>query len=79
MKLEELIAKMEQIEEQAAVSLHEYPGGHTKERLRLLLAIAKQVRAHLTDQLESGSREALLDDGDVKVHVLQGRTPSANS
>ena len=74
MKLEELIAKMEQIEEQAAVTLHEYPGGHAKERLRLLLAIAKQVRAHLTDQMESGSREALLvEDREVKVHVLDDR------
>jgi hypothetical protein len=78
MKLEELIAKMEQIEEQASLTLHEYPHGHTKERVRLLLAIAKQVRNHLTDQLAAGSREALPPDGEVKVAVLDDRK-AANS
>lgn len=56
LKLEELIAKMQQIEEQVALTLHEYPHGHTIERQRLVLAIAKQVRAHLLDQLRGGQR-----------------------
>ena len=75
MKLEELITKMQQIEEQASLTLHEYPHGHTKERVRLLLAIAKQVRAHLADQLQAGGREAL---NEVKVAVLDDRK-AANS
>lgn len=78
MKLEELVTKMEQIEEQAALTLQEYPHGHTKERLRLLLAIAKQVRAHLSDQLGAGSRQALRADGEVKVGILDDRK-AANS
>lgn len=58
LKLEELIAKIEQIEQQAALTLHEYPNGHTVERQRLVLAIARQVRSRLVDQLEAGEREA---------------------
>ncbi len=54
LKLEELIAKIEQIEQQAALTLHEYPRGHTLERQRLVMALAKQV---LVDQLESGERQ----------------------
>ena len=59
LKLEELISKIEQIEQQAALTLHEYPQGHTVERQRLILAIAKQVRARLVDQLEAGERDHL--------------------
>lgn len=58
MSLEELVAKMQQIEDQVSLTLQEYPRGHTIERQRLVLAIAKQVRAHLSDQLEAGSRQA---------------------
>jgi hypothetical protein len=72
MKLEELITKMEQIEEQAALTLHEYPHGHTRERQRLVMAIAKQVRAHLLDQLEAGARESLASQREVKVRVIDG-------
>jgi hypothetical protein len=56
MKLEDLITKMEQIEQQAALTLDEYPDGLTVERQRLVLAIARQVRAHLVDQLRGGPR-----------------------
>ena len=62
LKLEELITKMQQIEEQVALTLHEYPHGHTLERQRLVLAITKQVRAHLEDQLKGEVRVAVLDD-----------------
>jgi hypothetical protein len=72
MKLEELITKMEQIEEQAALTLNEYPHGHTRERQRLVMAIAKQVRSHLVDQLEAGFRESLGSERDVKVRVIDG-------
>jgi len=78
MKLEELVAKMEQIEEQSALTLHEYPAGHTIERQRLILAIAKQVKAHLLDQLAAGSREASTGGGVIKVAVVDGREASAN-
>jgi len=52
MKLEELITKLEQIEQQAALTLSEYPHGLTVERQRLIVGIAKQVRGHLIDQLQ---------------------------
>ena len=78
MKLEELIAKMQQIEEQASLTLDEYPHGHTKERVRLLRAIARQVRNHLADQLNAGGREVLQRDGEVKVAILDDRK-AANS
>lgn len=57
LKLEDLLSKVEQIEEQANLTLTEYPNGHTLERQRLIMAIAKQIRSHLTDQLRLGSRE----------------------
>jgi hypothetical protein len=59
LKLEQLVTKIEQIEQQAALTLGEYPHGHTVERQRLIIAIAKQVRSHLVDQLEAGEREPL--------------------
>jgi hypothetical protein len=70
MKLEELIFKMQQIEEQAALTLHEYPRGHTVERQRLVMAIAKQVRVHLMDQVAEGEREALARSIESKPHVV---------
>jgi hypothetical protein len=72
MKLEELMAKMEQSEEQASLTLHEYPHGHTRERQRLVMAIAKQVRSHLVDQLEAGVRESLASEREVTVRVIDG-------
>lgn len=83
MKLEELIFKMQQIEEQVALTLDEYPHGHTLERQRLVLAIAKQVRAHLADQLTAGDRKPLeavgtlherASEDKVRVAVLPSRT-----
>lgn len=67
LKLEQLVAKIEQIEQQAALTLHEYPQGHTVERQRLIMAIAKQVRSHLMDQLEAGDREPLDDAQRLRV------------
>lgn len=72
MKLEELIAKMQQIEEQVSLTLHEYPRGHTIERQRLVLAIAKQVRAHLTDQAQGGQREAIPTAAETHLRVVNG-------
>lgn len=56
-KLEDLLSKVEQIEQQANLTLTEYPHGHTVERQRLIMAIAKQIRSHLSDQLRVGNRE----------------------
>jgi hypothetical protein len=72
MKLEELIGKIEQIEEQVHLTLHEYPRGHTIERQRLVLAIAKQIRAHLTDQLAAGARKAFAAEAEPYLRVIEG-------
>lgn len=56
-KLEDLLSKVEQIEQQANLTLSEYPNGHTVERQRLIMAIAKQIRSHLADQVRLGERE----------------------
>jgi hypothetical protein len=72
MKLEELIGKIEQIEEQVHLTLHEYPRGHTIERQRLVLAIAKQIRAHLTDQLAAGERKAVSAEAEGYLRVIEG-------
>ena len=50
MNLQDLIAKMEQIEQQVALTLHDYPEGWVEERQKLIAAIAKQVRTHLEAQ-----------------------------
>ena len=57
MKLEHLISKLEQIKEQARLTLEEYPRGHTIERQRLILALAWQLRSHLSDQQRHAERE----------------------
>ena len=62
MKLEELIRKLEQIEQQAALTLSEYPHGLTVERQRLIVGIAKQIRTHLIGELELGQRQPAQND-----------------
>lgn len=61
MKLEDLVAKLAQIEEQASLTLSEYPQTLVPERARLILALAKQMRSHLQDQLRAGERSAAND------------------
>jgi hypothetical protein len=79
LKLEELLSKIEQIEEQVTLTLHEYPHGHTIERQRLVLAIAKQIRSHLMDQLRGGTRVAVLGDEAEHSHLrLVGQGSSAS-
>jgi hypothetical protein len=79
LKPEELLSKIEQIEEQVALTLHEYPHGHTIERQRLILAIAKQIRSHLMDQLRS-TRVAVLGDETEHSHLrlVEGQRSSAS-
>ena len=72
MRLEDLLSKVEQIEEQANLTLTEYPNGHTLERQRLIMAIAKQIRSHLADQLRLGDREPMARRARV-VAVLEER------
>jgi len=57
MKLEELVAKIAQIEEHATLTLEEYPGGLSLERQRHIQGLARQIRAHLEDQLRAGQRQ----------------------
>jgi hypothetical protein len=72
LKLEDLLSKVQQIEEQANLTLTEYPNGHTLERQRLIMAIAKQVRSHLADQLRLGDREPVAQHR-PRIAVLAGR------
>ena len=69
LRLEELLSKIEQIEEQVSLTLREYPHGHTLERQRLVLAIAKQVRSHLMEQLRGGPRVAVLGNDAEQPHL----------
>jgi hypothetical protein len=71
MKLEELITKLEQIEQQAALTLSEYPRGLTVERQRLIVGIAKQVRAYLADQLQVAQRHPAQNDSDPRAGDLR--------
>ena len=58
-RLEELAAKLAQIEEQAVLTVNEYPHGLTLERQRLIVTLAKQLRQHIEDQLRAGARKPL--------------------
>ena len=46
----EVLNKLAQIEEQAGHALAEFPKGLTKERLQMILALARQLRAGLQVQ-----------------------------
>jgi hypothetical protein len=50
MNEEELLAKLKQIEEQARLTLEEFPKNLTKERQRMIIALAKYIRAELEDR-----------------------------
>jgi hypothetical protein len=58
MNLEEIIKKLTQIEEHAALTLSEYPQRLTVERLRFILSLACQLRAHAQDELRDAARGA---------------------
>jgi hypothetical protein len=47
MKIEDLLSKLRQIEEQARLTLEEFPKTLTKERQRMIIALAKHVRSEL--------------------------------
>ncbi len=50
MDSQNLVAKLEQIEEQAQLTLEELPKHLTKERLRLIIALARFARVELAMQ-----------------------------
>lgn len=58
MKLEQMLAKLEQIERLALDTVDQHPRLDI-ERQKLIAAIARQLRDHIQDQLQSGSREPL--------------------
>jgi hypothetical protein len=45
-----VVAKLEQIEEQAELTLNEFPKHLTRERLRLIIALARFMRVELSGQ-----------------------------
>jgi hypothetical protein len=65
--LEELIAKLAQIEEHASLALSEHPRGQILPRMRLILGIAKQARLHLENQVNSGTRVAMAPAAPVHI------------
>ncbi len=48
MDQEELIRKLAQIEEQAQLTLEEFPKRLTKERQRMIIALARYIRSEAT-------------------------------
>lgn len=57
MDQEELISKLRQIEEQAQLTLAEFPQTLTKERQRMIIALAKYLRSHILSSAERAVRE----------------------
>ena len=50
MNEEELISKLRQIEEQARLTLEEFPKTLTRERQLMIIALAKYIRADIEDR-----------------------------
>jgi hypothetical protein len=50
MNEEELVSKLRQIEEQARLTLEEFPKTLTRERQRMIIALAKYIRAGVEDR-----------------------------
>jgi hypothetical protein len=50
MNEDELIAKLGQIEDQARLTLEEFPKRLTRERQRMIIALAKYIRSELNDR-----------------------------
>jgi hypothetical protein len=48
MNRERLAAKLEQIEEQARLTLEEFPQHLTRERLRMIIALARYMKSELS-------------------------------
>ena len=50
MQNDELLSKLDLIEEQARLTLDEYPQHLTKERQRMIIALVKHIRWAMTDK-----------------------------
>ena len=53
MQSEELLSKLDLIEEQARLTLDEHPRHLTKERQRMIISLAKHIRWMLADVAET--------------------------
>ena len=65
LRLADIAGKLEQLEHLASSGHGEQPQV-TNARLRLIAAIARQLRAHLEDQLAAGEREPRLAPGESR-------------
>lgn len=67
MNKEELITKLLQIEEQAQLTLEEFPKNLTRERQRMIIALARYLRTEAARQplfgLATSSNEDLIRSG----------------
>lgn len=61
MQLEELKQKLDQIEEQANLTIAEFPRSLTKERQRMIIALVRYIRAAQADMAEDDTTVARLD------------------
>jgi hypothetical protein len=64
---EELLAKLDLIEEQARLTIHEFPAELKKERQRTIIALVKHIRWAASDP--SGSLAGVDPEATVKLRV----------
>jgi hypothetical protein len=69
----ELKTKLHQIEEQAHLTLSEFPKTLTKERQRMIIAIARYVRTELETPRAAGVPEPLDSDPDRTIEIEKTR------
>jgi len=65
MDQDELIQKLDQIEEQAQFTLAEFPKTLTKERQRMIIALVRYIRSEAQSGLFASSGQKLNDDTNV--------------
>jgi hypothetical protein len=65
MNEQELVSKLRQIEEQARLTLEEFPKTLTRERQRMIIALAKHIRAELEDRTPTPAEPFPRHFGDV--------------
>ena len=70
MDQEELIRKLTQIEEQAQLTLEEFPKSLTKERQRMIIALARYIRSDASKKMEQATGE-LADRVHAAGHALR--------
>lgn len=58
-----VVAKLEQIEEQAELTLNEFPKHLTRERLRLIIALARFMRMELSGEHAVGQTAVAANEG----------------